>query len=134
MLSLYRQAASGRLPLEQTGYGRQAISSHRPDYRSANVAIERRQFVAKRNQYPCHHRIDPAQQIASRDAPFEVEHIKQLALIAGLSTHHGKPPPLNASSTRNHCSPISAKPFSTVSSRTISIVGTDQKPAADADF
>jgi hypothetical protein len=83
--------------------------------RPANVAVERRQLVAKLNQYPCHHRIDSPQQIANRDAPFEVEQVKQLALIAGLSTHHGKPPPLDAASARNHCSPISAKPFSTVS-------------------
>jgi hypothetical protein len=41
--------------------------------------------------------------------------VKQLALVAGLSTHHGKPPPPNPSSRRNHCSPISATPFSTVS-------------------
>ena len=51
--------------------------------RPANVAVERRQLVAKLNQYPCHHRIDPAQQVASRDAPFEVEQVKQLALIVG---------------------------------------------------
>src|SRR4029077_12476728 len=81
----------------------------------ANVAVESRQFVAKLNQYPAHHRIDPPQQVANRDALFEVKQVKQLALIAGLSTHHGNPPPLDASSPRNHCSPISAKPFSTVS-------------------
>jgi hypothetical protein len=69
--------------------------------------------------YPAHHRIDPPQQVASRDAPFEVEQVKQLALNAGLSTHHGKPPPLNASSARNHCSPISAKPFSTTSTHNV---------------
>jgi len=45
----------------------------------------------------------------------EVEQIKQLALIARLSTHHGKPPTLDASSKRNHCSPIIARPFSTAS-------------------
>jgi hypothetical protein len=49
------------------------------------------------------------------DAPFEVEQVKQLALIARLSTHHGKPPPLNASSRRNHCSPKITSPFSTPS-------------------
>jgi hypothetical protein len=29
--------------------------------------------LAKLNQYPCHHRVDPAQQMARWDAPFEVE-------------------------------------------------------------
>src|SRR5258708_9431548 len=36
--------------------------------------------------------------MARRNAPFEVEQIEQLALIARLPTHHGKPPPLNVSS------------------------------------
>lgn len=36
-------------------------------------------------------------------------------MIARLPTHHGKPPPLNASSQRNHCSPKITSPFSTVS-------------------
>jgi hypothetical protein len=53
--------------------------------------------------------------MARRNASFEVEQVKQLALVAGLSTHHGKPPPPNLSRRRNHYSPISAKPFSTVS-------------------
>jgi hypothetical protein len=83
--------------------------------RSTNVTIESHQLVAKLNQYPRHHRIDPTQQVASRDASFEVEHVKQLALIAGLSTHHGKPPPLDTASARNHCSPKITSPFSTTS-------------------
>jgi hypothetical protein len=52
--------------------------------RPTNVAIEGRQPIAKFNQYPCHDRIDPAQQMARRDAPLEVEQVKQLALIARL--------------------------------------------------
>src|SRR5262245_66406064 len=36
--------------------------------------------------------------MARRNAPFEIEQIEQLALIARLPTHHGKPPPLNVSS------------------------------------
>src|SRR5271169_3721385 len=51
------------------------------------------------------------------NASFEVEQVKKLALVAGLSTHHGKPPPPNLSRQRNHCSPISAKPFSTASTQ-----------------
>ena len=81
----------------------------------ANVAIEGRKLLANLNQYPCHDRIDPAQQMVRWDAPFEVEKVKQLALIARLSTHHGKPLPLNASSRRNHCSPKITSPFSTPS-------------------
>jgi hypothetical protein len=53
--------------------------------------------------------------MARRDAPFEIEQVKQLALIARLSTHHGKPPPLNAASRRNHCSSKITSPFSTLS-------------------
>jgi hypothetical protein len=83
--------------------------------RPANVAIEGRKLLANLNQYPCHDRIDPAQQMIRWDAPFEVEQVKQLALIARLSTHHGKPLPLNASSRRNHCSPKITSPFSTPS-------------------
>jgi hypothetical protein len=41
----------------------------------------------------------------SATVTFDVEQIEQLALIAGLPTHYGKPPPLAASSRRNHCSP-----------------------------
>jgi hypothetical protein len=32
-----------------------------------------------------------------------------------LNVDHGKPPPLNASSRRNHCSPKITSPFSTPS-------------------
>jgi hypothetical protein len=72
--------------------------------RPANVAIEGRKLVANLNQYPCHDRIDPAQQMVRWDAPFEVEKVKQLALIARLSTHHGKPLPLQTESlfAENH--------------------------------
>jgi hypothetical protein len=53
--------------------------------------------------------------MARWDAPLEVEQVKQLALITRLSTHHGKPPPLGASSRRNHCSSKITSPFSTAS-------------------
>ena len=72
--------------------------------RPANVAIERREPIAKLNQDPCHDRIDPAQEMVRWNAPFEVEQVKQLDLIGPLPTHHGKPPPLKASSKRNYCS------------------------------
>jgi hypothetical protein len=43
-----------------------------------------------------HDRIDAAQEMTRKNTPFEVEQIEQLALIARLPTHHGKPPPLAA--------------------------------------
>ena len=52
--------------------------------------------------------------MTSRNALFEVEQVEQLALIARLPTHHGQPPPLNR---RNHCSLMSASPFSTLSTQ-----------------
>ena len=106
--------------LAQPPLGADAIAiadDQHPDHRlwinrgPANAAIKARQPIAKLNQYPGHHRIDPAQKMARWNAPFEVEQVKQLALIAGLSTHHDKSPPLDAASARNHCLTISAKPF-----------------------
>ena len=87
------------------------------DRRPADLAIEGLQLLAQLSQHPRHDRIDPAQQMARRNALFEVEQIEQLALIARLPTHHGKPPPLKASSRRNHCSPKITSPFSTPSTR-----------------
>jgi transposase len=43
--------------------------------------------------------------------------IEQLALIAPLPTHHGKPPPLKAAARRNHCWPKITSPFSTPSAK-----------------
>src|SRR5271170_496034 len=81
----------------------------------ADLAVERLKLLAELTQYPGHNRIDPAQQMARRNAPFETEKVEQPALIAGLTTHHGKSPPLNLSSRRNHCSPKITRPFSTAS-------------------
>jgi hypothetical protein len=64
------------------------------DRRPANVAIKGHQPAAQVSQYSRYNRIDPAQQMACRNAPFEIEKVEQLALIATLSAHHGKPPPL----------------------------------------
>jgi hypothetical protein len=49
------------------------------------------------------------------NAPFKVEQIEKLALIAALPPHHGKPPPLKLSRQRNHCSPKITSLFSTPS-------------------
>jgi hypothetical protein len=38
--------------------------------------------------------------MACRNTPFEIEEVKQLALIAALPTHHDPPPPPNESSER----------------------------------
>ena len=43
---------------------------------SADLAVERHQLLAKLTQYPGHNRIDPAQQMARWDTPFEVEQVK----------------------------------------------------------
>ena len=68
--------------LAQPPLGANAVAitdDQHPDYqlginrRPANLAVEGRQLVAKLSQYPCHHRIDPPQQMVCRDAPFEVE-------------------------------------------------------------
>src|SRR5579862_3063053 len=83
--------------------------------RPANLAIEGHKLLTKLHQYPGNHRIDPPQQMPCWNAPFEVEQVKQLALITSLLTHHGKPPQPNPSSRRNHRSPKIASPFSTPS-------------------
>src|SRR5262245_37799840 len=53
--------------------------------------------------------------MARRNALFEIKQIEQLALIAGLSAHHGPSPSLRESNRRNHESPKTASPFSTAS-------------------
>jgi hypothetical protein len=85
---------------------------HQPgvDRWSADLAVERQV-----TQYPCHNRIDPAQQMARWNAPFQIEKVKQLALIAALSTHHDPTPSLKPSTKRNHDSPIISMTFSTLS-------------------
>ena len=42
----------------------------------ADLTVEWCQLLTKFTQYPRHHRIDPAQQMAHRNAPLEVEHVK----------------------------------------------------------
>ena len=55
---------------------------------SADIAVGRLKLLAKLPQYPGHNGIDPAQQMARWDTPFEIEKVKQPALIAALPTHH----------------------------------------------
>src|SRR5712691_12278847 len=85
--------------------------------RSTNLAIEGFQLVAKLSQYPRHERIDAAQEMAHRNAPFEVEEVEQLALIDRLPTHHDPLPSLKASRRRNHDSSIFRRTFSTPSTQ-----------------
>jgi hypothetical protein len=56
--------------------------------------------------------------MAPGDTLFEIEKIKELALIALLPTHHGEPPPLRILSRRNHRSPKITRSFSTASTLT----------------
>jgi len=65
------------------------------DRRPADLAVERFQLITKLGQYPRHGRIDATQEMALRNAPFEVEEIEQLALIDRLPTHHDLPPSLH---------------------------------------
>jgi hypothetical protein len=55
--------------------------------------------------------------MARWNAPFEIEKVKQLALIAALPTHHDPTPSLKPSTKRNHDSPIISTTFSTLSAR-----------------
>src|SRR5579863_57824 len=83
----------------------------------ADLAVERHQLLAKLTQYAAHNRIDPAQQVARRNTPFEVEQVKQLALVAGMPTHHDPTSSLKPSTKRNHDSTIISTTFSTASVR-----------------
>jgi hypothetical protein len=49
-------------------------------------------FGAEITQYPSYGRVDPAQEMALRNAPFQIEEVKQLALITPLPTHHDSSP------------------------------------------
>jgi len=49
--------------------------------------------------------------MTSRNALFEVEQVEKLALIARLPTHHGKPPPLIASSQTESLFADEREPF-----------------------
>ena len=73
--------------------------------------IEGRQLLPELSQYPTYNRIDAAKQMALRDALLKVEQIEQLALIDRLPTHHDPPPPLKASTKRNHDSRFKAGDF-----------------------
>jgi hypothetical protein len=76
------------------------------DRRSADLAVEGPQLLAKLSQYPPHHRIDAPKKMVRWNTTFEVEEIEQLALIDLLPTHHDPPPLPKTSSRRNHDSPI----------------------------
>src|SRR5262249_256238 len=45
------------------------------------------------------------------NAPFEIEEVKQLTLIAALPTHHDPPPPPNESSGTESWHPANREPF-----------------------
>src|SRR5215468_4902132 len=81
------------------------------DRRPADLAVELLQLLAKVSQYPAHDTIHATQQVARRNARFEVKQIEQLALIGLLSPHHDPPPSPKTSSRRNHDSPIRPRDF-----------------------
>jgi hypothetical protein len=82
--------------------------------------------------------------MARWDTPFEIEKVKQPALIAALPTHHDPTSSLKHSTKRNHDSPIISTTFSTLSAtsglmrRKISSshcrVGVENESAADILF
>src|SRR5262249_55870970 len=76
-----------------------------------DLAVELLQLLAKVSQYPAHDTIHATQQVARRNARFEVKQIEQLALIGLLSPHHDPPPSPKTSSRRNHDSPIRPRDF-----------------------
>jgi hypothetical protein len=90
--------------------------------RPANVAVKGLELRAQLSQHPRHDRIDAVKEMARWNTLFEIEQVEQLALIARLLSHHGRPPSLTASSRRNHCSPIIASPFSTPSARSRNVI------------
>src|SRR6266404_2680114 len=87
----------------------------RVDRGSADVAVERRQLLAKVSQHPRHDWVDAAQEMIRGNVFFEIEKIEQLALINRLTTHHDLRPSLKSFRRRNHDSPISTRTFSTAS-------------------
>src|SRR5262245_30071021 len=62
------------------------------DGRPADLAVEGPQLLAKVGQHPRHDRVDAAQEMARRNALFQVEQVEQLALIARLPPHHRPSP------------------------------------------
>src|SRR5512132_465406 len=52
------------------------------DRRPANVAVKGHQLLSQISQNPRHDRINPTQQMACRNALFQVKQVEQLALIA----------------------------------------------------
>src|SRR6266516_3313757 len=57
-------------------------------------------LLAQIGQHPRHNRIHPTQQMAFRNALFEVEQVEQLALIARLLPHHRESPSLVSQADR----------------------------------
>src|SRR5260221_12873935 len=86
----------------------------RVDRGSADVAVERRQLLAKVSQHPRHDWVDAAQEMIRGNVFFEVEKIEQLALINRLTTHHDLRPSLKSFRRRNHDSPIFTRTFNSI--------------------
>src|SRR6266700_4573216 len=56
-----------------------------------DVAVDRRQLLAKIDQHPRDDWIEPALEMIRWNLFFEVEKVEQLALIDRLATHHDRP-------------------------------------------
>src|SRR5437868_10951461 len=69
----------------------------RVDRGPADVAVERRQLLAKIAQHPRDDWIETAQEMTRWNVFFKVEKVEQLALIDHLTTHHDLPPSLKPS-------------------------------------
>jgi hypothetical protein len=63
----------------------------RVDRGPADVAVERRELLAKIDQHPRDDWIETAQEMTRWNVFFKVEKVEQLALIDHLTTHHDLP-------------------------------------------
>jgi hypothetical protein len=79
------------------------------------ISIEGFQPLAKISQISALRGIDAAQEMAGRNAPFEVKEIEQLAQIDNLPTHHDLPPSAKTSRRRITIRPSERGTFSTPS-------------------
>ena len=59
---------------------------------TADIAVEEPQCLTKLDQHARHDGIDAAQEVALRNALFEIEQVEQLALITCLPPHHARSP------------------------------------------
>src|SRR5207245_4534338 len=71
------------------------------DRRPTNLAVERFQLLSELDQNARHDRIEAAQEVALRNALFEVERVEQPTRIARLPSHHYPSPRKNPEMTES---------------------------------